>query len=357
MKCIALVLATLFPLAALAEIVTDQQQVGWYAERPLAIHGDSRQRLAQTVTAGIDGRLDHVRLLLNCSEGTRGPVTVEIRTLDAGGAPGGTVLGRSALDSATLVTSPERPNEFRDFMFSGIELERGDRFAIVITGEPGVNCSTPTGPVPGNPFNYPRGQGWYAALPDDLATWSPLDPPGTDLVFYTMMEIPDPPPRRDRDCDFEDANGVPNDWLPSFVPVCGCLEDPGLRAHRCWFMFPDVLLWRDIPLDFDPRQGTALWSLLTMDPRFAGLQIQQASAEGRLAGKPVEFDKGLAPGELHQLKHDLGGTADPSRVRITLPGAKGRDPIELRFKTGHPRQGHTGKPAQLPNTAAGSATD
>ncbi|MDX1379950.1 MAG: hypothetical protein R3233_02460 [Xanthomonadales bacterium] len=347
----------LLPVVASAEIVTDQEQVGWSPDRPLIINGDSQQRLAQTVTAGISGRLDHVRLLLNCSDGTRGPVTVEIQALDAAGAPNGTVLGRSDLDSATLVTSPERPNEFRDFPFTGVELERGDRFAIVISGGPGVNCSTPTGPVPGNPFNYPRGQGWYAALPDDPATWSPIEPAGTDLVFYTRMEIPDPPRRRDRDCRFEDANGIPNDWLPSFVPVCGCLEDPGLRANRCWFMFPDLLLWRDIPWDIDRRGSTVLWNLLTMDPAFAGVRIQEASRDGRFDAKPVEFDKGLAPGQVHQLKSSAKGPAAPSSVRIVLPGPKGGDPIELEFKTGHPGPGHGDKALQKPEAAAPSGTD
>ena len=83
-----------FAPAAMADppmYVVDQVQAGLAGPSTptLAIGTSSEQRLAQTVVAGVSGRLHEVLLPVGCADGT---LIIEITDVDPGGAPGTTVL-------------------------------------------------------------------------------------------------------------------------------------------------------------------------------------------------------------------------------------------------------------------------
>ena len=132
-------------------------------------------------------------------------------------------------------------------------------------------------------------------------------------------------------CAFEDASGMPNDWLPNHIPVCGCLSDRSSRANRCWFTFPGFTLWRDIePFDNHPG-GKVHWNALPFDSQFPGLTVKESGVDGDFVTFPLEFSPGLRPGKPSQLKTRYYGVSEESFVSIHFPGPSGR--IEVIFRT------------------------
>ena len=147
----------------------------------LAIGGASQQKLAQTVTVGLDGRLVGVFLPIGCDSGR---LVIEIRELDAEGKPSDVVLRRREFNAANI--SPIGP-VFRFFPLRVPLLSAGDRFAVVLQNPTG-SCAIFSSPVGDS---YAGGEGFFEALPNPPG-WVPFSDTETrlDLPFITEVSLP-----------------------------------------------------------------------------------------------------------------------------------------------------------------------
>ena len=136
-----------------ADLVVDQTQP-LFSEVPLAIGGASEQKVAQTVTAGMDGPLAAIQIPVGCDSGT---LVVEIVALD-GDRPGTRVLGRAEVPAVDLPAPPD----FRTVVLERpVRMSAGDRFAIVLRNPTGI-CGLLRGP---DGDSYSRGEGYFDARP------------------------------------------------------------------------------------------------------------------------------------------------------------------------------------------------
>ena len=145
----------------------------------LAVGGGSLQRLAQTLTVEVGGRLAGVFLPISCAGGK---VLVEIRDVK-GDLPGSRILASESVRAATL----DAP-----FRFTFIDLKSrhifapGDQVAIVVGNEKG-SCGL--APAPAS-VAYAGGRGSFEALPNPPGFIPFSDFPGTadDLPFQLVLE-------------------------------------------------------------------------------------------------------------------------------------------------------------------------
>ena len=308
----------LFTPSLYAGVVQDQAVIGFWGERILPLGGPDSDRLAQTVVAGRAGDLSHIDLVIGCTPDSPGDVTVDLQGVDADGLPDGVSLGRAALPAASL---PEDPIFFREFPFSGVRLDVGQPFAIVMSAERDADCSSRRGSTPGGFFPYPDGAGFEAS---DDSDWQPLEG-DADLPFITWMAFDD------NFCAFKSADGTPNDWLSDDVPVCRCLSDALLSRHRCSFEFGDFHLWREIPAPFDRPDLTAVWHVVAKSPGFSGLVVSETSLTDG-AGTKFAFDSQLPMNEVSSQKVTYkGGIGVQNEVRVRFFTENG--PVRYRFVT------------------------
>ncbi|MDW7709964.1 MAG: hypothetical protein SCH98_05775 [Deferrisomatales bacterium] len=151
---------------------------------PFVVGGSAGQELAQTLTAGMTGRLAAVRLPVGCASGA---FTLQVREVD-GAAPGQTVVASLSLPAENLPPSPSVVG-FRTFAVPGTPFfAAGERFALVLSAS--GTCEVAAGPL-GNP--YPRGEGLYRDRSLGPSAWLPLGP-RSDLPFETLVEAGDPFP-------------------------------------------------------------------------------------------------------------------------------------------------------------------
>ena len=150
----------------------------------LAIGGASHEKLAQTVTVGHDGHLRGVFLPIGCDSGQ---LIVEIRNVDASGAPGTVILVRHSFPAEHVETIGPLFRYFKLGDDADLSFASGSRFAIVLrnpTGSCGIFRS-PTGD------SYAGGAGYFDALPN-APGWIPFSSTETrvDLPFMTVMKLP-----------------------------------------------------------------------------------------------------------------------------------------------------------------------
>ena len=306
--------------AVQAEVVQDQAQIGWSpTPPPYDIGGHLRQQLAQTYTAGVDGTLVRIELVVSCDDSSLGNLHVEIQTLNPANEPSGMVLGGFSVDSQLLPIHDGMNYEIVDFPMPEIEQIDGDTYAIVMRGDEGTICYAPRGAVVGSMFAYPRGTG---LIGDGLVvptTWTETADPTFDFTFFTYVKLPGPPDGPGF-CDITDATGMPNDWLPDDVPACGCLEDPVFNAHRCWFALPDFVLWRELSPFGQPLMD-ALWNLLPLNSGL--LEVRALETGDSFAGSEVVFDGQLKPGKTQKFKLDVEPYGVASQVSLMFIGPRG----------------------------------
>jgi hypothetical protein len=172
---------------AVATPAIDQQQPTVDANAgPLAIGGgNSNQKLAQVVTAGISGTLAAVRLPIACSQAGPGLV-IEIQDVTAG-IPNGTVLASQFIPASSLPPAAfTSPPEFRELGIPAPpNIAGGTQFAIVLksAGE----CAVSVGPVGDS---YPGGNLYFDARPNPPGWVCVCSFPGDrfDLPFQTLVE-------------------------------------------------------------------------------------------------------------------------------------------------------------------------
>ena len=182
MMLVVAVMGTVAPVAEAQTTVLDQiQPVVDSSVGGLAIGGTSDQRLAQTVTAGVDGRLVGVMLPIACASGR---LIVEIRDV-VGGEPGPNVLSRRGFRAERI---PDLGATFQFFRArgGGLRLMAGDQFAIVLDNPTG-GCGIFRGPVGDS---YSAGEGFFEALPNPPG-WVPFSETDTrlDLPFMTVVVV------------------------------------------------------------------------------------------------------------------------------------------------------------------------
>jgi hypothetical protein len=177
------------PLGAVtnASLVDQQQPLVDRTVGGIVLGGQSDQKLAQTVTAGITGALTGIHLALECSSYQ---FRVEIQAVGADGRPNGGVLG-----------SPDYPAIVRDAEgWARIELSEpvfltaGTRFAIVLSSFGG--CVSFRGPI-GNP--YSGGNLFFDSRPNAPGVWVCVCDFGSaerwDLPFKTIVDAGPTPVR------------------------------------------------------------------------------------------------------------------------------------------------------------------
>jgi hypothetical protein len=124
---------------------------------------------AQTFTAGLTGRLTAVELI---PVGLRKSLEVQIRNVEANGAPGTEVLAKQTLANLNIEWTP--------FVFeSPAEVVRGTRYAIVTAPDFGGFRAEGGSP-------YARGELWQG--PGPAGPWEPFFVSGWDIAFKTYVE-------------------------------------------------------------------------------------------------------------------------------------------------------------------------
>jgi len=147
----------------------------------LAVGGESDQRLAQTVTVGVSGRLVGVMLPIACESGR---LVMEIRDV-VGGEPGTNVLARTRIPAGRV---PNLGPTFQNVPVRGaVSFTAGDEFAVVLDNPTG-GCGIFRGPVGDS---YAGGQGFFEALPNPPG-WVPFSETESrlDLPFMTVVRTP-----------------------------------------------------------------------------------------------------------------------------------------------------------------------
>lgn len=151
----------------------------------LAIGGASQEKLAQTITVGRSGHLRGVFLPIGCDSGR---LIVEIRNVEASGAPGTILLARHAFpaEHITAIGPLFRYFRFGDDDDLDLTFLAGSRFAIVLRNPTGT-CGIFRGP---SGDTYTGGSGFFDALPNPPG-WVPFSPTETrlDLPFMTVMRL------------------------------------------------------------------------------------------------------------------------------------------------------------------------
>ena len=168
-------------VATAATLQVDQQQTSVNLSiGPIAIGGASNQKLAQTVTAGVTGKLLRVDLPIGCSTGE---LVIEIQGIAFDGKPNGDVLSRRVFRGNSL---PANTDDFKSFpLRRPVPLQAGDRFAIVMRNETG-QCAISSG-ILGDP--YPAGEFFFDDLVNNVG-WIPnSDFDDSDLPFQTWMRV------------------------------------------------------------------------------------------------------------------------------------------------------------------------
>lgn len=312
----------------------------------VAIGGETEQMLAQTFTpvsttppfpAGFTGgRLDRIELAIRCNPESTGLVTIELQEVGTDGLPNGVVLGSVSATPADLdavVSAPSFP--IVEFRFPGVRIDVGVSRAIVMRGDETVDCGSAGlgGPTGG----HAGGEAFFDATPAS-PKWEPLAPGSAtnDLPFWVYLVVPEPTPPRF--CEIFDGAGLPNDWIPEHVPICACLMDPVLSRNRCWFAFPDWLLWREMPLPWENPAGRAEWRVLPLNQDFPGVRLQEFGPKGEFFGEELEFDSGLRPFRTRKAKVPYEGVFESTLIKMEFEGPDGPAGVIFETQLGDPDQ-------------------
>ncbi|HUP65463.1 MAG TPA: hypothetical protein VM557_09295 [Thermoanaerobaculia bacterium] len=319
----AVLIAMLLAAPIRAELVPDQEQPHFDVELgDIAIGGNVQQRLAQSVTAGVDGRLAQIHLPIACFPApAAGTLVLEIVELD-GGVPSDRVMARVEVPGTTF---PELlAPEFRSIALpSPVRMSRGQQFAFTL--------ANPTGEcwliraIAGD--SYGGGEGFFTNLNDD-PNWIAMKgrpEPSQDLAFKTFVDVPGGGGGGSGGlCSVRGLRDpVP---IPSFVPLCRCLQDDFLREQRCTLMHPSFLLFRRIPWPIQPGAAIKVrWTLVPFE-RLGPVRIEDNLPEGFFSpSTELLFDgAGLEVGQSLTLQYDALGGSRPGSFRMETDIAFGQ---------------------------------
>lgn len=325
-----ILLLLLFAFTANADIVLDQEQPFIEpAHSVRAIGGSVEQKLAQTVTAGISGRLVEVHVPVGCGTGE---VILEIVAVTGSGAPGTRVFAREdrPADEFARITDP--PVFHRFVLDPAPRFEAGDRFTISLrntTGECWMWVS-PTGDT------YPRGDAWFVNNTPPTTDWTrnaDTPEPNEDLPFKTFVDnTPPPPPPSSPPC-IVTGFGPIGGFIPSWLPVCRCLQDQGLREFRCGLFHPDFFLFRRTPWPLKPDEKyNVKWTLVPLGQLKGVLEVSEGLG---FKGPLTFFVDQLPPGQSMTLEYPaVAGKAGEYKVESSIVFTKaGQKPDTGKIRT------------------------
>lgn len=301
--------------AQAAEIIDQSQLLINPASGYLGIGGGSEQKLAQTFTAGVTGNLVAIRMpVIGCGGGE---LVMEVRLAAADGTPNGTLLSTTRFAPATVPPSGADFHEFR--LAEPLRIRRSVKYAYTLRMEPTAltsNCSYAKSEA-GDPYaggehyfdTRPNPPGWLAA--------SEVPDPAKDLAFETIVDTGSGPGpgAASGDC-FIPAPGGGGVPIPSYAPVCRCLQDAGLREFRCALLHPDFFAIRRIPWPI-PVGGayTETWEVLPLTKLKSSIGVE---LKGANIPQPIEFKFGPKSMKTLDLrKTTLKAPSEP----VELPGA------------------------------------
>jgi hypothetical protein len=186
LAAVPLLVAALLALAAPAAarppaLLVDQEQplIDLSSPTTTAIGGASEQKLAQTFTVGIDGRLAGVGIPVGGCQG--GVLEIEVQGLGADGLPDGVTRVRKSIDTAGL-PSPVPASFVEIRLPRRLAVAAGDTLAVVLSNETG-SCGLAQSP---DGDTYTAGRAFFDARPNPPG-WLPLAPPADDLPFQTVV--------------------------------------------------------------------------------------------------------------------------------------------------------------------------
>ena len=327
MRRLSLVLVFFLAFSANAEVVLDQEQPLIEPAHGLqAVGGTMEQKLAQTVTAGISGRLVEVHVPIACGSGE---VILEIWALGTRGEPAGRPMVIEIIRAFEFPRAGDPPAFHRFVIDPAPRFEAGDRFAITLRDKSG-ECSMWPGP---KGDSYTRGDGWFINNTPPTTDWTrnaDTPYPFHDWPFKTYVDTtPEPPPppppppaRRSAPCTVAGFGPIP--FIPDWLPVCRCLQDAGLRETRCALFHPDFFLVRHIPWPLKPDDTVnVLWTLVPLGDLKGVLEVHgDLGLKGPLTffvdqvprGESVTLEyKGITPGK-------AGPFSIESRIVFTRAG-------------------------------------
>jgi hypothetical protein len=65
-------------------------------------------------------------------------------------------------------------------------------------------------------------------------------------------------------------------FVPSWLPVCRCLQDQGLREFRCALFHPDFFLFRGTPWPLKPEEKyNVKWTLVPLGQLKGVLEVSE----------------------------------------------------------------------------------
>jgi hypothetical protein len=152
---------------------------------------------------------------------------------------------------------------------------------------------------------------------------------GNDFAFWVYIHAPDL--NEPRYCDIANYSGLPIAWGFGDVPLCGCVSDSVLLHNRCWFTFPDWVVWRNVPLPWEQPSGKADWFVVPMSSGFPGLNILESDVEGFSFSNPVTFPAGLKAGKSHKQSTSYQG--EPTGTLVDFYFEINGEPAHVQFET------------------------
>jgi hypothetical protein len=324
-----ILLLLLVAFTANADVVLDQEQLLIEpAHGGRAIGGASEQKLAQTVTAGISGRLVEVHVPVACGSGE---VILEIFAVTASGAPRSPVYAREHRPAGELPRMTDPPAFHRFVLDAAPRFEAGDRFTISLRNKTG-ECRmwlSPKGDT------YPAADGWFVNNTPPTIDWTrnaDTPEPFEDWPFRTFVDnTPPPAPRSSPPCIVTGFG--PIGFIPSWLPVCRCLQDQGLREFRCAFFHPDFFLFRRTPWPLKPEEKyNVKWTLVPLVQLKGVLEVSEGLG---FKGPLTFFVDQLPPGESMTLEYPaVAGKAGDYKVESTIVFTKaGQQPETGRIRT------------------------
>lgn len=199
-------------------VVDQQQPVIDSSVGGLAIGGNSEQKLAQIVTAGVTGDLIEVRFPVACSSGE---LTVEVQGVN-GDLPNGSVIASRTVQTADLPSFYPSPPVLRSIAFlQPVTVTAGTRYALVLTSSGA--CGIFQGPT-GNP--YSGGNAYYDSRPNAAGVWILMSGNRLDLPFQTVMSADTFPPPVD------DSQNPSQTGTESAIPMAVLIDiKPGLDPN------------------------------------------------------------------------------------------------------------------------------
>ena len=327
MRRVLLLLVLAF--TANADVVLDQEQpLIEPAAGRRAIGGPSEQQLAQTVTAGISGRLVEVHVPVSCGSGE---VILEIFAVSDSGAPGSPVFAREHRLAAEFSRETDPPAFHRFVLDPAPRFEAGDRFTISLRNKTG-ECAMWPSP---DGDTYPPGDGWFVNNAPPSTGWTrnaDTPDPFEDWPFQTFVDNTPPPapPLPAPPCI---VTGFGVGFIPSWLPVCRCLQDEGLRELRCALFHPDFFLFRRTPWPLEPEEKyNVKWTLVPLSQLKGVLEVSEGLG---FKGPLTFFVDQLPPGASMTLEYPaVAGKAGNYKVENTIVFTKaGQAPDTGKIRT------------------------